>query len=235
MNINDFINFFKVKNLNDTSIDFSRRIKILVELAPKHDTKCYIHGARTYKYQFNHVAKIKDVRDFEKRHHIKIPEPFFKYLTEVGNGGAGVDYGIYSLEKMETNNKHLLHNVDTPVLFDYKNINEEWKNLSLKLENLENGVIKVSDEEFNNIYNEIISKMFKGLLVIGTSGCTYDYVLICDGKYTGQIGMIDWNLEDYSCPILFNKDFETWICSHFNKIINEDITKHGKGFWTVNK
>jgi len=49
-----------------------------------------------------------------------------------------------------------------------------------------------------------------------------------------MMGMIDWNLEDYSVPCFYNLDFESWICGHFRKIILGDVNKHRENFWTVN-
>lgn len=213
----------KLKQIDE--MDFPKRIENLINLASKYDRHYAVHGAAKHKYKLNPPTKAEDIRDFEKRHHIKIPETFFRFLTEVGNGGAGVDYGIYSLEQMEEENNHLLKVKDRKVIFEYNNIREEWNRMADEVRKTE------TDEK----YDEIVSEMLNGLLVIGTNGCTYDHVLICEGKYSGMVGMIDWNLMEDSLPYFYGMDFENWICTHFRKIIQGDVTKHHIGFWTVNK
>ena len=83
-------------------------------------------------------------------------------MTEIGNGGAGVDYGVYSLEQIRSHNKHILTKTGGKVIFEYENIIEKWKEL-----------VSFSDyyaeyDEDDIEYQKIVSEMLKGLLVIGT-------------------------------------------------------------------
>lgn len=207
------------------SMDFPERIKTLIRLASAYDPNNAVHGANGHKYHLNPPAELADVRAFEQEFHVTIPEIFVRFLTEVGNGGAGVDYGIYSLEKIRKENAHLkyLHEKN---IFDYDNIKEKWVELAQELYYCADD----NEEEIDRIYGD----MYGGLLVIGTNGCTYDHVLICEGKHTGMVGMIDWNSEVNSVPWFYGMDFETWICNYFKKIILGDVTKHSAKFWTVN-
>ena len=209
--------------------DFPERVKLLAELAGKYDSHYAVHGAGWYyKYKFNPPAKADEVRAFEKDYDIKLPETFFRYLTEVGNGGAGVDYGICPLERIRKGNKHLLNKTGGKVIFEYENIREQWEKFVEEMDSLQDS------KEDDIRYENIVSEMLKGLLVVGTNGCTYDHVIVCEGKYKGMMGMIDCNLEDYSVPLFYNLDFENWICGHFRKIILGDVTKRSESFWTVN-
>lgn len=46
---------------------------------------------------FNPPATIKQIKDFEQEIGKSLPVPFVRYLTELGKGGVGADYGIWSL------------------------------------------------------------------------------------------------------------------------------------------
>jgi hypothetical protein len=227
----DFLN----NNINEIEkLDFPERLKKLVNLAHKYDKNYAVHGSNGFKvchkYLFNPPAKAEDVRAFERDFDIKLPESFFRYLTEIGNGGAGVDYGVYSLEQIRSHNRHILTKTGGKVIFEYENIIEKWKEL-----------VSFSDYYFEYYgeddieYQKIVSEMLKGLLVIGTNGCTYDHVIICEGKYRGMVGMIDWNLEEYSVPRFYGLDFESWICNHFRNIALGNVIKHRDNFWTVKR
>ena len=213
-------------------LDFPERLKKLVKLAHKYDKNYAVHGARGFqscrhKYDFNPPAKTEDVRAFERDFDIKLPEALFRYLTEVGNGGAGVGYGVYNLDQIRKHNKHLLIKTKGKVIFEYENIKEKWIEFVQETDSL-------GDSAEDDIkYDSIVSEMLKGLLVIGTEGCTYDHVIVCEGKYKGMTGMIDWNLEEYSVPWFYGLDFESWICNHFKKIACGEVIKHREDFWTV--
>lgn len=213
-------------------LDFPLKIRKLAELAENIDRNYAVHGSGTYyRYGFNPPAEIEEVRAFEREYEVKLPEMFFRYLTEVGNGGAGVDYGIYTLDEIRKANEHLLTKTSGKVIFEYEDIFGKWKELALYASYYR----KYYHDENNIEYKKIISEMLKGLLVIGTNGCTYVHVVICEGKYTGMTGMIDMNLEEHSVPFFYGVDFENWICSHFRNIALGNVTRHRDNFWTVNK
>ncbi len=211
------------------SMDFPERIKTLIRLASAYDPNNAVHGAMRHKYHLNSPVTLADVLEFEQEFHVTIPEIFVRFLTEVGNGGAGVDYGFYSLETLRRENKHLKYPRDNDKnIFDYDNLKERWEELAHELDDALEACEE--DSEIDKIYG----KMYGGLLVIATNGCTFDHVLICEGKHTGMVGMIDWNSEEQSVPFFYGMDFETWICTYFKKIIQGDVTKGSPKFWTVN-
>lgn len=196
-------------------LDFPERLKKLVSLAGKTDKKRKVFGSEKYKYKFNPPASLTDVHEFEEKHKIKIPDSLVRYLTEIGNGGAGVDYGIYPLKKMEITNSG-----SEKTIFDYENYEEVWKNLVIEYDNTDN----------EDIYEQLIN----GLLVIGTAGCTYDYIIICKGKHYGKVAGVDWNMFEDTPPYILSDSFEDWIETYFRKIIQGNLTDRGS-FKTVNK
>lgn len=207
------------------NLDFPERLKKLTELAKKADKWHKVFGSKTHKYKFNTVISLAEVCEFEERNNIKLPDSLVRYLTEIGNGGAGVDYGIYSLKKMEKFSEEQLLNCDSEkTIFDYENYKEVWKNLIIEMDNTEN------DEICDKIYNQLTN----GWLVIGTSGCTYDYIIICKGKNYGKIAIVDWNMFEDNPPYILSDSFENWIETYFKKIIQGNLTDRGS-FKTVNE
>lgn len=210
--------FFKKKSddFPEKSDDFPERLKKLVHLAKKADRWYRVFGAGTHKYKFNSVVSRAEVREFEEKNKITLPDDFVKFLTEVGNGGAGVDYGVYTLERIQ-------QEVDTPwlnsdkTIFDYENYAEKWAELCTELDATDN------DETYSRINRLLIN----GILIIGTAGCTYDYAIMCKGKNYGKVVGIDWNMFEDSPPQIIADSFSEWIENHFTKIINGDLIDRG--------
>lgn len=68
-------------------------LEILNE-AQRIDEKCEMFGASRHKYLLNPPIRKSFVRQVEERYGFKLPEDYFRFITEVGDGGAGPDYGI---------------------------------------------------------------------------------------------------------------------------------------------
>ena len=81
---------------------FATELIRLVNRARELDTEYRQFGAEQHRYEFNPVIPLSQVRDFEKRHQIKLPQGYVDFLTQVGNGGAGAAYGFYSIEELES-------------------------------------------------------------------------------------------------------------------------------------
>lgn len=208
------------------SPDFPERIKKLVELAKKSDKRHTVFGSSTHKYKFNPVVSIAEVREFEAKNNIKLPADFVRFLTEVGNGGAGVDYGVYTLEKIQENidGYETIDLYSDKTIFDYENYAEKWAELCTELDNTDN------DEAYSHIEKQLTN----GLIIIGTAGCTYDYAIICKGKNYGKVISIDWTLFEDQPPTVIAGSFSEWIENHFTKIINGDLIDWGS-FKSVRK
>ncbi len=56
-----------------------------------------VFGAGSHRYALRPCATEKEVKAFERKHKIELPEAYRTFLTQVGNGGAGPDYGIFPL------------------------------------------------------------------------------------------------------------------------------------------
>jgi len=66
--------------------------------SPKPD----IFGASHHGFALNPPLPEKDVVAFERKYRIELPADYRRFLTEVGNGGAGPYYGMFRLgERMD--------------------------------------------------------------------------------------------------------------------------------------
>ena len=90
--------------------DFISELKTLVNKASKIDSSFQIFGSETHKYKFNPPIHTKKVIEFEQEYNLTFPNSFKRILTELGNGGAGPHYGLYSLEKLRKYNNYKPHN-----------------------------------------------------------------------------------------------------------------------------
>jgi hypothetical protein len=63
------------------------------------DAECAVHGASAHRYVLLPVLPEADVAAFERAYGVALPGDFAVFLTQVGNGGAGPGYGLYSLGK----------------------------------------------------------------------------------------------------------------------------------------
>lgn len=197
-------------------LPFAERIKILADLAGKTDSECQIFGSKNHEYKFNPAIDIKKLRAFEQNTGIILPNEYVQFLTEVGNGGAGIDYGLYTLEEVECQFDEDSVS-DGLTLFDYDNPSKIYYEKSLEIDRLE----KLNNDAANKECDKLFADIIRGMLVIGTAGCTYDYFIMCKGKKKGCVGILDWNMltiEDDS-PILYDMKLSEWLEDYFKRII----------------
>ncbi len=207
---------------------FATELIRLVNRARELDTEYRQFGAEQHRYEFNPVIPLSKVRDFEKRHQIRLPQGYVDFLTQVGNGGAGPDYGIYSLEQAEfegyyDHKNSFCHYTETKNQSDYYNLPYSIENKMPMVNS------QLSDERWNkwytelnrleeNEYNEKYKQAYNGLLQIINSGCCTGYMLVCHGDISGEVVFFRHELE---CPELVGQSFEEFVLSHFKGVISK--------------
>lgn len=57
-------------------------------------------GAAKHRYELNPVVPSSSVAEWEDQHGVNLPHVYRDFLTTYGNGGAGPDYGIFTLTEV---------------------------------------------------------------------------------------------------------------------------------------
>lgn len=162
------------------------------------------------------------VRAFEEKYDLRLPEDYFYFITEVGDGGAGPDYGLYQFaDKLK----------DSPDPKRQERIEEYRKNLSkirdprpMTAEECEKfGIsqdyyeadpekwfvlMEEDDEDYEN----------RGVLTIGTKGCAYDYYLMLTGKMQGCVFE-----SDGSSLILLADSFDKFYTGWLDSLADREV------------
>lgn len=73
-------------------------VKKLCELADR-DKELEVFGASSHSYEMNPVLSERELRKLEEKYSFTVPPDYRRFLTNVGNGGAGPYYGILPLGK----------------------------------------------------------------------------------------------------------------------------------------
>ena len=201
-------------------MDYISEIRALAQEGLRRDPMYRIFGADHHKWQFAKPANKRAIRKFEKDMKITLPKSFVRYLTELGNGGAGPDLGIYSLEMMRERNVSLPKTARMPVMLDHSMTDEQWADFAKKYEELDDTICtdkfdtktKEQQESLLHERSNMELALRAGGVFIGTPGCTMNSILMCRGAATGEVFMIDY---DYiftleTEPICCGK-FEDWI------------------------
>lgn len=61
----------------------------------RQDRKRKVFGAASHNYVLNPPLPLCTVVDFEEQHSVRLPDDYRQFITEIGNGGAGPDYGLF--------------------------------------------------------------------------------------------------------------------------------------------
>lgn len=198
----------------ETQLD---RIKNKLNQAKRKDKAFSEFGASSHQYRVNRKLTAKKLTDWQAHNQVTLPEHFAQFLTEVGNGGAGPYYGIYSIEKAASNTDRqalLAKSVLHPGM-----AKEEWNHLTEPLTNDED----IPDTE----YDEVCNKVLGGMLCIGTQGCEYDMYLILEGKHRGRIVYTSGFYPDHPFFFVYEDSFLDW----YERWLDEIILDYDNGWF----
>ena len=60
-----------------------------------------IFGAETHRFELNPFVRKSVIANFEAKCGVALPEDYRRFITEVGNGGAGPYYGVFKFREMD--------------------------------------------------------------------------------------------------------------------------------------
>ncbi|MEK3718384.1 SMI1/KNR4 family protein [Paenibacillus sp. FSL R7-0333] len=189
--------------------DQLERIRTKLEQALCKDAEFAEFGASSHRYKLKEKLTAGELADWEAQYGIRLPEPFARFLTEIGNGGAGPYYGIYPLAQATSY-------TELPALQGRAALHpgmtaEEWNLLTEPL----TGERDISDEE----YEEARNKALGGMLCIGTQGCEYEMYLVLEGEHRGRIVYTSEFFPDRPFFFVYEDNFLDWYERWLDEII----------------
>lgn len=77
------------------------RIREKLEQLRNRDAGRSVFGADYHRYRLHPPLREADVVEAETQHSVRFPDEYRRFLLEIGAGGAGPFYGLFTLEKVE--------------------------------------------------------------------------------------------------------------------------------------
>lgn len=152
--------------------------------------KYTLFGAMKHKYVLNPPVDKSLVESAEKRYGFSFPRDYFEFITEVGDGGAGPDYGIdpfaeFISESNTMNGYAEAYRKSLAVPFaPRKMLPDEVEEFAFSRECYE------QEPENYFVYqrdNDDYDWETDGFYVLGTHGCQWDFALVTAGERRGQV------------------------------------------------
>ena len=196
-----------------------KREEILEILEQAHhiDPECELFGASGHQYRLNPPANLSFVRWVEERYNFRLPEDYFYFITEIGDGGAGPDYGICPFS-------HFMNRGSSPGVDKFKeafrhSLAEPFAPWQMQADQVEEYAIVTREYYERNperyfIYEKSDENALcdtDGFLKLGTHGCQWDFGIITTGERRGQVFDTDnegaYGLVAYS----FDEFYQNWL------------------------
>ncbi|MDC8002628.1 SMI1/KNR4 family protein [Aureisphaera galaxeae] len=205
------------------------RICYKLKKARKKDTGYKVFGSSHHKYKIGKVIAESEVSSFEEKYKVALPECYKSFVTRIGNGGvshsnsaAGPFYGIYPFAEN-------IHEIVVPAKIFlsnevkiYPNMSDAyWDELTYRVEN---------DEDISeNDYDEELSKIFGGILPIGSQGCSYVHGLVLQGVNKGKVVNLDISLQ--KPQFTFEDNFLDWYERWLDEVISGKLINDGPNWF----
>lgn len=187
----------------------------ILEKAHQIDRNCELFGASKHKYRLNPPISETTVRKVEERYGFQLPEDYVHFITKIGNGGAGPDYGIMSFEdSLLTKDKSnfqeayrsglkkpcLLRQVRPEEIEDYAFSKEAYEKNPDKFFVCVQEHGESDDDCFDNVF-----------FTLGTHGCQYDFGLVVSGERKGQVFDTDNEQSYIFAASSFDEFYRQWL------------------------
>ncbi len=159
-------------------------------------------GACKHKYHLEGPISEEKVRLIEERYSFQLPDDYRRFITEVGNGGAGPGYGLNSFN---VNDNEALKWCSKPFILmaDHKPDDD----IDDLLDRLDAQDTKFCDSLITAFQDNI---MFAGNLVLAGYGCGETRNLIVNGPCKGEVWAFDGT---QNCIIRNKQSFMDWYMS----------------------
>jgi hypothetical protein len=78
--------------------DFIEAARAVADRLRILDKQRVVFGSKRHHHRFNTPLPVERVEAFESTYNISLPEPYRRFITELGNGGTGPYYGVMPLK-----------------------------------------------------------------------------------------------------------------------------------------
>lgn len=184
---------------NTTVTDQIRRINEKLDRLRNRDTAFETFGASSHHYELRQPLTEDAVAAWERDHGVSLPNGFRAFLLHLGDGGAGPEYGVYSLEHA------------TKESADYRN---DLAGLFPITAAHAARIIERRRDEYR-YHVEDLPVSLPGVLCIHHAGCHHYHFLVLTGELRGTVwyGGMGW------CPSVGRGDrpqsfldwYEAWL------------------------
>ncbi len=178
-------------------------IKIL-ERARDIDKDCQMFGAEAHKYRLEPPVPESFVRGAEEKCGLTLPESYRRFITQVGDGGAGPDYGItpfrefwkwgcaqthniFAERDRENYRRHLIQ----PFLVRPMTPEEAACSVTGNPEHYAREPERYYIFELPGDEDDDSRWSTDGFLSLGTRGCQWDYGIALNGEHRGKVFTTD--------------------------------------------
>lgn len=204
----------------------------ILERARRIDSRYELFGTEKHKYRLNPPLSASFVRTLEEKYEFSFPTDYFHFITEIGDGGAGPDYGIYSFKdfiekEYYTYDRECLKNAFVP---HHMKSDEIDKFIIASKQELEEN----PDEYFAyEKADENADCPYDGFYVFCTPGCYSEYGIAVTGEMRGKIFFTD-NMGGYQLVSdSFEEFYQNWLDSisdteRLKKALEERRRRFGK-------
>ncbi len=168
-------------------------VEEILAQAQHMDSKYEMFGVSAHQYKLHPPVDMAFVREMEERYHFRLPEDYVQFITEVGDGGAGPDYGLVTFG-------NFLRRAESPGAEKFReayrcSLANAFLLLPMKPEDLEySGFSKEAYKRNPEKYFIEVAESYKyslcdtdGYFKLGTHGCQWDFGLVTAGERRGQI------------------------------------------------
>jgi hypothetical protein len=175
------------------------------------DATFQVFGSESHQYQLNPCLRDADIQAFEEKHQITLPSEYRQFLLEVGNGGAGPGYGLYSIPGLASAKEITAtsHPLNLEILAQPFLLTEAWNDLDLIIKNPAGMVVN------NQAYLD--KKFIQGTLTMANYGCGMYALLVITGEQQGKIWIDDRTNESGIYPASGN------FCHYFHDADHEEF------------
>lgn len=167
--------------------------EIVTDLQRVREAGVRVFGSDSHRFKMNPVLSEAEVRAFEAKHKIKLPEDYRLFLLHVGRGGAGPAYGLFNLGEMDSYRDEFLawkegdgFVGELAAAFPHE---KPWNDLSGRPSS---ELAETDEDEYFRLHEQFERRYFQptnGAIPICHLGCALRQWLVVSGKETGHV----WN------------------------------------------